>query len=76
MESEWKPIISAPHVAGTEIIAAKFGKHFDGRTMCVKEPFISFWSPTLGKFYASPTHWLCVCPPMPRLPEGTSDDHD
>lgn len=64
----WMPIETAPKHAGTEIFAARFGLHADGvTTMCIREPFVSFWSPSLGKFYCDPTHWLCVVPPMPDV---------
>lgn len=67
--SEWRPIDTAPKDPGKEIMAGKFGLHLDGKTtVCERDPFVSFWSPTLGKFYASPTHWLCELPPkMPMI---------
>lgn len=66
---EWKPIATAPKVAGKEIMAATFALHVDGKsTYCQRDPFVSFWSPTLGKFFAGPTHWLCELPAtMPAI---------
>lgn len=59
-EREWLPIESAPKITGVEIIGAGF---ISGKM--IKEPFISFWSPTLEKFFANPTHWM----PLPSAPD-------
>lgn len=48
---QWQPIETAPK--DKEIIGSKWAE-----SVMIKEPFISFWSPTLGKFFASPTHWI------------------
>lgn len=55
----WYVIDKAPKISGKEIIGCRWaGGHM------TKEPFITFWSTTLHKFYASPTHWI----PMPYPP--------
>jgi hypothetical protein len=55
---EWQPIEVAPREAGVEILGVRIA----GDKM-LREPFISFWSPTLNKFYCDPTHYIL----MPRL---------
>ena len=62
--SEWQDIETAPKEPGKEIL----GSRWYGETM-IKEPFITFWSPTLNKFYVDPTHWM----PLPSCPT-TKDD--
>ncbi len=59
---EWLPISEAPK--GTddklvEILGCNWSR-IGGRLVMSKEPFITFWSPTLGKFYCSPTHWVTL----------------
>ena len=61
--SAWQAIETAKKAAGVEII----GSHWADGIM-TREPFISFWSPTLGKFYVDPTHWI----PMPEPPEPST----
>ena len=56
---EWQPIATAPRVTGKEILGSKW---HDG--VMIREPFISFWSPSLSKFFAGPTHWM----PLPTPP--------
>lgn len=56
----WRPIAEAPQASGVEIIGTRW---FGGK--CVREPFISFWSPTLNKFYCDPTHFIL----MPEAPD-------
>lgn len=56
--SEWQPIETAPKDI-TEFLGVIYR---DG--VMAKEPFISFWSPTLNKFFANPSHWI----PIPKLP--------
>lgn len=56
----WLSIEEAPRETGTEIIGIRW---VDGK--CLREPFISFWAPTLQKFFGSPTHFI----PMPKLPQ-------
>ena len=29
-------------------------------TRMVREPFITFWSPSLGRFYGNPTHCISI----------------
>ncbi len=62
---DWQPIETAPREAGNEIL----GCRWSGGKM-VKEPFITFWSPTLDKFYMSPTHWV----PLPEPPKPRRSD--
>ena len=64
---EWRPIIDAPHLTGVEIIGSRWADNGE-RFVCIREPFVSFWSPTLGKFYCNPTHFW----PMPLPPETKS----
>ena len=59
--TEWQPIETAIQDIGVEIL----GSRWSGGTM-VKEPFITFWSPTMSKFYLDPTHWV----PQPAPPES------
>jgi hypothetical protein len=54
----WQHIDDAPK-DGSEIL----GVRYYNRAMS-KEPFLTFWSPTLNRFYLSPTHWI----PIPELP--------
>ncbi len=65
--SEWQPIKTAPKVAGTDIIGSRWYPDSDGKMTCVREYFVSFWSPTLNKFYCDPTHWM----PAPPPPQNT-----
>ena len=58
---EWRPIGEAAHLAGTEIIGSRW---YDGKMM--KQPFVTFWSPTLNKFYCDPTHWIPMIPAPPQ----------
>ncbi len=55
----WLTIDSAPKLVGREILGSAWS---NGRM--VREPFITFWSPTMQKFYANPTHWV----PLPLPP--------
>lgn len=48
----WMPISMAEKVSGKEILGVSFH-----RGLMTKEPFISFWSPTLNKFFCNPTHF-------------------
>lgn len=61
--SEWQPIETAQKKAGIEIIGTRWAFR-DGKATCIREPFISFWSPTLNKFYCDPTHFI----PLPEPP--------
>lgn len=54
----WQPIEVAPRESGVEILGVRIA----GDKM-LREPFISFWSPTLNKFYCDPTHYIL----MPRI---------
>ncbi len=51
--SKWKPIETAEKITGREILGSRWG----GDRM-IKEPYVSFWSPTLNKWYVDPTHWV------------------
>ena len=62
-EREWQPIDTAPRTTSPEIIGCVYSKG-----VMTKEPFISFWSPTLGKFFATPTHWQPLPPPPDKEP--------
>lgn len=53
MTAVWKPIAEAPHDVGREILGV-----IRRGSVVIKEPFISFWSPTMGRFYCSPTHYI------------------
>jgi len=50
---KWMLIEKADKIAGKEILGVRF---FDG--VMKIEPFISFWSPTLGKFYCNPNYYI------------------
>lgn len=63
MLREWRPISLAEKETGVEILGIKI---LDDRI--VKEPFVTFWSPTLNKFYCEPTHYI----DMPLAPEITT----
>lgn len=56
----WQPMELAPRKAGAEILGVRYA----GGVM-KKEPFITFWSPTLDRFYCDPTHWIAL-PEPPR----------
>ena len=57
--AEWQLISDAPTVAGIEILGSRwYWSDEKDRMICVREPFVSFWSPTLGKFYCDPTHFI------------------
>ena len=58
---EWFPIETAKKETACEFIGAIFRPSGE----MTRDPFISFWSPTLGKFYCSPTHWM----PLPKPPK-------
>ena len=60
MTEKWLPIKSAKKIAGREIL----GSRWIAGTM-IREPFVSFWSPTMNKWYVDPTHWV----PMPEAPD-------
>lgn len=57
---EWKPIKDAPHIPGREIIGIIVGG---------SDPFTSFWSPTLNRFYREPTHYIDF-PSFPKQKES------
>ena len=61
--SDWQPIETAPKVAGVEIIGTRWAFSDDGKATCIREPFISFWSPSLNKFYCDPTHFILLPSP-------------
>ena len=56
----WQPIENADKGNSSKEI---IGSRWYGGKM-TKEPFITFWSPTLGRFYCGPTHFI----PMPEPP--------
>jgi hypothetical protein len=60
---EWQPIEVAPRETGVEILGARIMSD-----KMIREPFISFWSPTLNKFYCDPTHYIL----MPALPSAAA----
>ncbi len=71
--NEWLDINLAPKIAGREIVGCKLlydvypsedSTKGAFRWVYIKEPFVTFWSPTLNKFYCNPTHWI----PMPIFP--------
>lgn len=51
--NRWLPIEVALHDAGTELLGSRWSNG-----VMTKEPFVTFWSPTMGKFYNNPTHWI------------------
>jgi len=61
----WQPIAKAEKETGKEIIGGRF---VEG--VMIRDPFISFWSPTLNRLYCEPTHWL----PLPQTPTDESVD--
>jgi hypothetical protein len=63
-EQQWQPIETAPKVSGKEIIGTRWAGG-----VCIREPFVSFWSPMLNKFYCDPTHYIpMACPPLDAMP--------
>ena len=54
---DWQPIETAPRVPGKKILGAYWYKK-EGKWTMSRDPFISFWSPTLNKFYCDPTHFI------------------
>lgn len=56
---EWQKIANAKKETGVEIIGTKWASG-----VCIREPFVSFWSPSLNKFYCDPTHFI----PLPAPP--------
>jgi hypothetical protein len=64
---KWQPIETAPQ-DGREILASKWAKQGD-RMVCVRDPFMSFWSASLGKFQYGPTHWS-EAPETPDVPQA------
>jgi hypothetical protein len=60
---EWQPIDVAPRETGVEILGTRIMSD-----KMIREPFISFWSPTLNKFYCDPTHYIL----MPTLPSAAA----
>lgn len=54
----WIPIDEAEKISGHEVIGVVIR---EGRI--VKEPFMTFWSPSLDRFYCSPTHFVW----MPKI---------
>jgi len=67
----WLPIETAAKSGQcNEFIGSKWIFDKDGSAKCIKEPFISFWSPSLGKFFAEPTHWTEL--PAPPFAPKTS----
>jgi hypothetical protein len=56
---KWLPIENAPNETGVEILGSCWAEG-----VMIKEPFITFWSPTLNRFYCRPTHYI----PMPEPP--------
>ena len=70
--SQWDPIATAPKGNDeklVEVLGCCWTK-LAGRWVMSKELFITFWSPTLGKFYCSPTHWTPLPDPPRRAPEN------
>lgn len=62
---QWQPIDTAPRVAGKEIIGAIY---YNGKLN--RDIFMSFWSPALGRFCLSPTHWI----PLPDPPNDRAKE--
>lgn len=58
-QTEWQPISTAPKDV-TEFIGCKI---YEGKLL--DAPILSFWSPTLNRFYCNPTHWI----PLPLIPD-------
>ena len=58
----WRPIAEADRVSGKEILGVRWASTPQG-WVCTRSPFISFWSPTLRKFYCDPTHFQEWEPP-------------
>jgi hypothetical protein len=54
--SKWQPIETAEKVAGKEILGSKWSWN-GSRMVMVRDPFVTFWSDTQGKFQYAPTHW-------------------
>lgn len=53
MQDNWQPIETAKKIPGKEILGCRW---HDG--IMKKEPFVTFWSPSLNKFFVDPTHWV------------------
>lgn len=51
--ADWQPIAAAPVETSAEILGCRW---YNGKM--TKEPFITFWSLTLGRFYLNPTHFI------------------
>lgn len=67
---QWKPIARAEKHVGKEILGSVWAE----QTM-IREPFVSFWSPTLNKFYCSPTHYIDMPePPVSAPPDGGREE--
>jgi hypothetical protein len=64
-EQEWQTMETAPRENSTEFLGCNY---VEGRM--VREPFVSFWSPTLNKFFGSPNYWV----PIPKLPAPKGSD--
>jgi hypothetical protein len=60
-KTTWQPIETAPKEPIQEVIGVRFASD-----VMTKEPFITFWSPSLQRFYLNPTHWM----PLPPPPEA------
>jgi len=61
-EKQWQPIESAPKERSVEFIGVRKQEHG------WSDPFVSFWSPTLNKFYCSPSHWIAWPADPPQEP--------
>lgn len=59
---KWIPVAEAPKIPGRELIGISIDRNSD--------PFFTFWSPTLNRFYCTPTHVI----EMPEFPQEKSDD--
>ena len=68
---QWDSIDTAPKGTDDQLseILGCCWSYIEGRAYMSKEPFITFWSPTLDKFYCSPTHWVPL-PDPPQKSEG------